>query len=364
MLVGWKSVGHESLASRAASLGLGGLYLHTPNPPSKGASIELVLKLPTGVFRARAIVRRSTPEKGMGVEFIQMSPEDRAKLNLFLSRQTISEESPAGAPADPRPEDSSAADSQLAISPQGDEAAHLRFKQEVMHLFELTGKGTYYQLLGVTSESPRSDIKKNYYLLARRFHPDSHHAGDHELKTPLVDLMTIITEAYRTLDNEEKRATYDARLGAIGSFSMHRDRTESEESVEDWLERAKECLRADNFVGSIVWLRKCVEAGPQEALHHALLARSLGTLPRYQNEAIEHFRKAIDLDPWKETVYVQLAELLEEMRLTDTAAAVYSKLLVVNPMNARACERLAAAKAKYKHEKPSEWISHLFGGKG
>jgi tetratricopeptide (TPR) repeat protein len=94
-----------------------------------------------------------------------------------------------------------------------------------------------------------------------------------------------------------------------------------------------------------------------------MLALSLGKLPRYQNEAIEHFRKAIDLDPWTESVYVQLAELLEKMHLTDSAAAVYSKLLVINPMNARACERLAAVKAEGKHEKPSKWISHLFGGK-
>ena len=339
-------------------------YLHTATPASKGSSIELVLKLPTGVFHARAIVRRSTPGEGMGVEFVQMSPEDRVNLNLFLSRQEISQNSAAGALADPRPASSYAADSQLAISPAGDETAQLRFEQEVMHLVELTGKGTYYQLMGVTSESPRSEIKKNYYLLARKFHPDRHGVDDRELKAPLVDLMTVITEAYRTLENEEKRAAYDNHLATIGSFSMHRDRTESEESVEDWLERAKECLCADNFVGSILWLRKCVEAAPQEALYHAMLARSLGTLPRYQNEAIGHFRKAIDLDPWKEPVYVQLGELLEKMHLTDSAAAVYSKLLVINPMNARACERLAAAKAKGKHENPSKWISHLFGGKG
>jgi len=102
---------------------------------------------------------------------------------------------------------------------------------------------------------------------------------------------------------------------------------------------------------------------PQQALYHAMLARSLATLPQYQNEAIEHFRKSIDLDPWKEPIYVQLAELLEKLQLPASAGAVYSKLLEINPTHATACERLAALKAEEKHEEPSAWISQLFGGK-
>lgn len=361
MLVGWKSAGQES-ASRAESMGLGGLYLHAANPPSVGSTIELILELPTGAFRARAIVRRSTPEKGMGVEFVQMSPEDRAKMNQYLSRQQVSQEASAVASADSPPANSDSANSQLAISLPDDEAAQLRFEREVRHLIELTGKGTYYQLLGVTSESPRSQVKKRYYSLARKFHPDNHE-GNRELIAPLVDMMTVITEAYKTLGSEEKRAAYDKCLAATGGFSMHREKTETEESVEEWLKRANECVHAKNFAGSIVWLRKCLEAAPEQALYHAMLAHSLGTLPQYHNEAIEHFRKAIDLDPWKEPVYVQFAELFEKMQLPGRAGAVYTKLLEINPTHARACERLAALEAEGKDEKPSAWISQLFGGK-
>jgi tetratricopeptide (TPR) repeat protein len=361
MWVGWKSFGQES-TSPVETIGLGGLYLAAANPPSEGSTIELILELPTGMFRARAIVRRSTPGKGMGVQFVRMSPEDRAKLNQYLSQQEVSQKGPAVAPGDSLPANSDSANSQLAISPLGEEAAQLRFEREVMHLIELTGKGTYYQILGVTSESPRSQLKKSYYSLARKFHPDNR-MGNRELITPLVDLMTVITEAYSTLGNEEKRTAYDKRVTAMGGFSMHREKTGIEKSVQDWLKRANECLHAQNFVGSIVWLRKCLEAAPEQALYHAMLARSLGTLPQYRNEAIEHFRKAIDLDPWREPVYVQFAELFEEMQLPGRAGAVYSKLLEINPTHARACERLAALEAEEKDEKPSAWISHLFGRK-
>ncbi len=336
-------------------MGLGGLFLHAANPPGVGSTIELVFDLPTGEVRARAVVRTSKAGKGMGIQFVQMRPEDRAKLNRYLDRQSATEEAPAAAPA----ANSLPANAWLVISPRRQEAAQLRFERELRQLIELTGKGTYYQLLGVTAESPSSQVKKNYYSLARKFHPDSH-TGNRELITRLKDLMVIIAEAYRTLGNREKRAAYDKSLAAVGGFTMHRERTGAEESIDVWFKRASECLRAKNFVGSIVWLRKCVENAPDQALYHAMLARSLGTVPQYRNEAIEQFQKAIDLDPWRESVYVAFAEFFEALQLPGRARVVYSKLLEINPAHARAGERLAALAAQEKGEKPSPLISHLF----
>jgi hypothetical protein len=43
------------------------------------------MDLPAGEVRARAIVRRIAPHKGMGVEFIAMNPEGRARLNRLLT---------------------------------------------------------------------------------------------------------------------------------------------------------------------------------------------------------------------------------------------------------------------------------------
>jgi hypothetical protein len=46
--------------------------------------INMLLDMQNGDVRARAIVRRVTPSEGMGIEFISMSPEDRARLNQQL----------------------------------------------------------------------------------------------------------------------------------------------------------------------------------------------------------------------------------------------------------------------------------------
>ncbi|HXN97570.1 MAG TPA: DnaJ domain-containing protein [Candidatus Acidoferrales bacterium] len=367
--VAWKSSAQQT-TSRAEVMGLGGLFLQAAQAPSDGSYIELIFDLPTGQVRGRAIVRDSKPGKGMGIQFVQMKPEDRAKLHRFLtSLQTAPQASTApvanSAPAIPHsPAPHSAAsrlpNRQLAISPRSEKQARLRFEREVKQLIELTGKSTYYQLLEVSSDTPGVQVKKNYYSLVRKFHPDNH-MGNRELITPLKNLMVVISEAYKTLANEEKRAAYDKSLAAAGGFSMMREKTGAEESIDEWMNRANECLRAQNFVGSIVWLRKCHEAAPESALYLAMLARSLGTISQYENEAVELFQKAIDLDPWKVPVYLQFGELLEEMELPERACAVYSKVLEISPLNAKAHERLELLKPDEDAENRSSRIPYLFG---
>jgi curved DNA-binding protein CbpA len=330
MWVGWKSAGQTSV-SRAEDVGLGGLFLHAANPPSKGSIIELVFDLPSGQVRAQGIVRRSVPEKGMGVQFIQMRPDDRAKVHQYMSQQEVAEAA-FSAMRDKIEESTApiASHSQLAISPRSDRRDQFRFERELSDLIKLTGKGTYYQLLEVSSESSSTQVKKSYYALARKFHPDRI-GGNHELLARLKNLMPVITEAYKTLVDQEKRAEYDRRLATTGAFSMHREKTKTEESLEEWTERANQCLRAKNFAGSVVWLRKCVEAAPQNAAYRALLARSFATIPEYHNEAAKQFQQAIHLDPWADSAYMQFAELLEEMGLTQRARSVYAKLLEIVP---------------------------------
>jgi curved DNA-binding protein CbpA len=355
-------------------MGLGGLFLQAAKTPSDGSTIDLIFDLPTGQVRGRAIVRNTKPGKGMGIQFVQMKPEDRAKLHRFLSAaEQVSAQIPATAPAAnsapanlgpaaSRPSSVRVGNWQLAISPRSEKAARIRFEKEVRQLIELTGKSTYYQLLEVTSDTPGVQVKKSYYSLVRKFHPDNH-MGNRELITPLKNLMVVISQAYKTLTNEERRAAYDKSLAAAGGFRMQREKTGAEESLDEWMNRANECLRAKNFVGSIVWLRKCHEAAPESALYTAMLARSLGSISQYENEAVELFQKAIDMDPWKVPVYLQFGELLEEMELPERARHVYSKLLEISPTNAKAHERLELLEPEEDGEKRSSRMPGLFGRK-
>jgi molecular chaperone DnaJ len=59
----------------------------------------------------------------------------------------------------------------------------------------------YYKILGVQKNSDQEEIKKAYYKLAHKFHPDKGGGDEEKFKE--------INEAYQVLGDKEKRAQYD-----------------------------------------------------------------------------------------------------------------------------------------------------------
>jgi tetratricopeptide (TPR) repeat protein len=230
--------------------------------------------------------------------------------------------------------------------PPADESQDAKtFEEEIRSLLDLASKGTCYELLGVTAMSSPEHVKENFHRLARKFHPDRHMVHSEWLGL-LQDLMGRLTFAYKTLVDNEKRAAYDKQIAAAGAFALGRGKTETEETVDDCLTRAKQALRARNFAGSILWLRKCVEIAPNVAKHHAMLARSLAAIPQYRRDAVQHFSLAIELDEWNTSTYFQFGELYEAMRLPWRAVPLYRRILEIDPEHIKAIERLTALEAQ------------------
>lgn len=82
-LVAWEHAGRRQVSS-ATVMALGGLFIATRNPPPAGEFIKLVLELPGGEVRARAMVCDSQPGKGMGIEFKSMNQNARARLHELM----------------------------------------------------------------------------------------------------------------------------------------------------------------------------------------------------------------------------------------------------------------------------------------
>ena len=72
------------------------------------------------------------------------------------------------------------------------------------------GKRDYYEVLGVSKEATKEEIKKAYRKQALKYHPDKN-PGDKKSE----DNFKEAAEAYEVLSNEEKKARYD-RYGHAG----------------------------------------------------------------------------------------------------------------------------------------------------
>jgi len=85
---------------RVRDLSQGGAFIEDPRPLPAGRMLRLLLRLDP---EARAItvwgmVRRVEEGKGMGVEFVQISPDDRATLRNFLHERIAKEGQPEAEP--------------------------------------------------------------------------------------------------------------------------------------------------------------------------------------------------------------------------------------------------------------------------
>lgn len=78
---------------RLRNLSQGGVFIEDPRPLPAGRMLRLLIRLTpqTRAISVWGMVRRVEEGKGMGIEFVQISPADRALLRDFLQAQTTSE---------------------------------------------------------------------------------------------------------------------------------------------------------------------------------------------------------------------------------------------------------------------------------
>mmetsp|Transcript_3493 Transcript_3493/g.2956 ORF Transcript_3493/g.2956 Transcript_3493/m.2956 type:complete len:226 (+) Transcript_3493:1-678(+) len=88
---------------------------------------------------------------------------------------------------------------------------------------------SHYEILGVEAESPFEDIKKAYFSLAKKYHPDVNDANDAKYK------FSLISEAYEILSDKEKRVKYDQKQNIMNPSwgSFHTQKATKSKSKSD-----------------------------------------------------------------------------------------------------------------------------------
>jgi curved DNA-binding protein CbpA len=242
---------------------------------------------------------------------------------------------------------------------------------------------TYYEILGVSRNAGEKEIKEAYHRLARTFHPDK--ATSPEERERIEQKFSLISQAYNTLKDREKRAEYDKTLdlqqqkGTAGQAPLGGRVAGSDSSgvmpgvAVAGLEKSRaqiarraylrgiQALQSGDYSRAAEFFEVAIKNKPDEASYHAKLALTLLRAQRSFSRAIEAALKAIELDPYNVDYRLLLAELYEQTGAKSMALKTYEEIIRWDPTNQRALQALGSTKPVTMSEKIIRAIKSFLG---
>ncbi len=184
----------------------------------------------------------------------------------------------------------------------------------------------YYELLGVSRMASEEELKKAYFNLARKYHPDRFNQSGADLAL-INEVFNALTTAYRTLSDPARRKQYDQQLIAP-----------SQESAEDLAKKAEIKYRQGRtlynqgmYEEAIIFLEEAIRLKKARADYFLLLAMAESKLPAYKKKAEEDFLRAIEMEPWNAEAYLGLGLLYMNEGLKVKARKQLQKALEIDP---------------------------------
>lgn len=164
---------------------------------------------------------------------------------------------------------------------------------EIKTLAGMLDELDYYQVLEIDPAVPASGVKRGYYSVSRRFHPDANRHLQGEDRTALERIAKRVTEAYSVLRDARRRRAYDEQLQS------------SDEGKRMQLAQAE--ARAGQKA------REEYEGKTPNGRRYSTLARSDIARGDLQS-AVRNLQTALTFEPSNEGFKAKLAEVREQLK--------------------------------------------------
>ena len=224
--------------------------------------------------------------------------------------------------------------------------------EEVAKLAAECGARDFYRRLGLTQGSTLNQVHDRYREFVRMYHPDrAREPHLRSLRRELAVIHDLITEAYETLVNPEKRARYHEAMRGntlqtpaeqVQDERRHRARRELARAN---VQRAQSVIRAGDFGAAAQLLDEAVRAEPT-ADSLLLLARVEQRNPMWNNRVLDHLRMAVTMDPQFTDGWLELAAFWAKKGQKERQRQCLEKIIGYDPLNPEALRALAPLRAK------------------
>jgi len=215
-----------------------------------------------------------------------------------------------------------------------------RERDEVLALYRKLEDMDHHQVLGVEPTATEAAVRKAYYRLAKKFHPDRHHKGGLiELQDKLEAIFVRVNEAYEAMREgkvssrqRKKTSATAAQAGqpATGAATAPLSPAEGmkrEEAAENNYRHGRELFEQGDYFGAIQAFRTAVQIAPDKVTYQSYLGRALAKNPKWRRDAEAHLLKAVELEPSTAEHYAQLGQLYAAAGLVNKAERFFAEAL-------------------------------------
>ena len=244
-----------------------------------------------------------------------------------------------------------------------DAAGH---RAEIGGLLGKLGGVDHYELLGVGLRANDDELFVAYKGLARKVHPvNAQRLGFEGKDEALQVLFERVTEAYLTLSDPKRRASYNTIAGIHLDVQVDAGQRarERQAMARQNYRRAATSMDEMDYTQAVELLKEAARLDPR-AEYFGRLAQAQWKNPNWRHHAVESYRRAVELGPEDAAVRFGLATLLEELGDTDEAGEHYRAALELMPGHAgaqEALERLGGVRGMAAKARTGGFRS-LFGG--
>jgi len=227
-----------------------------------------------------------------------------------------------------KPEEAITVEDILKPLPEEEEA----FVKKVGELYSNLDRLTANELLEIDKNSDAETVKKNYYRLAKEFHPDRYFAShDPAIKDKLPPIFDAISQAYTLLKDDDARKKY---FDSLGRIQKEEDRTPKD--AEEQFRRGVEEFKKGNFWGAADAFKWAIKLNEGNARYWSHLSLAYSKMEKRSKDAEETLLEAIKLEPHNADHYANLGHIYLMAGMKKRAYSQFEKALKLDPGNSKA----------------------------
>ena len=216
----------------------------------------------------------------------------------------------------------------------------------------------YFEMLEMPQGAPADEIRKAFFKLAKKFHPDKAAKNElQDLHETLEYIFSNMSEAHSTLIDPDAREEYinsiNDGIERTSNMPESNDKNEVDDilNAENFYQKALVLLRRNQKDKALELVAEARKLNSKEGDYLGLwayLKSQLRPLTADLNDLIPHMREAQTLNPKSERIHFYFGQMLMRCEHFLEARTQFEKVVEINPRNIEAKRQLRLMKMRHQ----------------